>query len=241
MSDDRAVAAAPAGRLNLRLGQLLRLERERARLSQRALAARAGTSQQCVSRFETGFHAPTTAVVERLFEALGCQVRADVEALDADLDESIAVARRERDDDIRFMLGNLGSLLRWSGGLDYVIDGELAAALQGVPVRVTRADVAVAAADLPRLTDWIFTLPNCERWNERWRDFVGADRDPNRPGPLRWWTPLAELRVRLLETWPTPVPVVAGAEEVPVRPLLDVLRDDPQLDRVARRARVLGA
>lgn len=225
-----------AGRLTLSLGRLLRAERWRARLSQRALAARAGTSQQCVSRFETGHFAPTTTVIERLFEALDCQLRADVEALDADLDASIELARQEAADDVRYMLGNLAGLARRAGDLRYLIDGELAAALQGVPVRVNRVDLAIGAGDLPGLADWIHQLPNCQRWNDRWRDFVGADNDPTRPGPLRWWTPLAELRIRLLDSWPSPVTVVTERGQLAVRPLLDVLADDPQLARVARRA-----
>jgi transcriptional regulator with XRE-family HTH domain len=145
-------AAAKEGRLAARIGHLLRAERHRARLSQADLAREAGTSQQSVSQLETGRYEPTTAVIERLFAALGFQVRVDLEARDADLDGLILTGREQSDEDVQVMLDGLQMLMRWAGGLEYLLDGELAVRLQGVPVPVRPAyAIVVAEADLDGL------------------------------------------------------------------------------------------
>lgn len=220
-----------------RIGRLLRLERERVGWTQRGLARRAATSQQCVSRVERGVAAPTTAVIERLFGALGQQLRLDVEPLDADLDDGIDLARSQDPEVVASQLTNLGFLLRRAAGLRYVIDGELAALLHGVPIRTQRYDLAVAQDDLAALSNWVCTSFNWLRWNERWRDFSGYDVDPMRPGPLRWMTPYGEMRVRLLPELPPPVLIVVAGRGWPVRPLPAVEGDDSFVARVAARAR----
>lgn len=181
--------------------------------------------------------APTTTVIERLFRALGQQLRLDVEPLDADLDDAIDLARRQDPEAVAIQLEGLASLLRRAPGLGYVIDGELAALLHGVPIRTQRYDLAVAQDDLPALSNWVCSSFNWLRWNERWRDFSGYDVDPMRPGPLRWMTPYGEVRIRLLPELPPPVLVVAAGREWPVRPLPAVERDDSLVGRVAARAR----
>ncbi|MEV4760850.1 helix-turn-helix transcriptional regulator [Micromonospora sp. NPDC049559] len=256
-----------------RVGRLLRAEREAAGLSQEALAARVGLTQQQVSRFEHGGIEPTTGLIERLFDGLGQQLRLDVEARDADLDASIdaalaefaaaelAAQRRRAEEDgggeggeddeegdesfgtdtATLLLRDLDVLLRRAPELAYLIDGELAAALQRVPLRPTRIEVAVAGDDLPALADWIESIPNCLRWVERWRDFSGYDRSPLRPGPLRWMTPFGELRARLLPRLPPAVVVTtADGHGVPVRPLVEVQREDPHIARVIARAAARG-
>ncbi|MFK3981477.1 helix-turn-helix domain-containing protein [Micromonospora sp. NPDC050397] len=238
------------------LGRLLRAEREAAGFTQARFAARAGVSQQCVSHFERGTSAPTTTLVERLFGALGKQLRLDVEERDADLDAAMdAVAGRGdvtayRDDDgtevevddVDDRIWELGVLHRWAPPeLTYLVDGELAAVLQGVPIRPTRLDLALAEDDLALLDEWIRAIPNCLRWVERWRDFGGYDISPLRPGPLRWMTPYGELRVRLLPGVPTGVAVTASGRLLSVRPLIEVERDEPQIARIATRARTRAA
>ncbi|HEX5597504.1 MAG TPA: helix-turn-helix transcriptional regulator [Micromonosporaceae bacterium] len=224
-------------RLTREVGRLLRLEREHARLTQQALADRVGTSQQRVSRFETGAYAPTATMIERLFDALGLQIRLEIEARDADVDGAIAAVGKIDDEYVEGLLSDLVFLLRGADGLRYLIDGELAAYLQGVPIQPTRFDLAVAEHDLPRLANWICLIPNCLRWNERWRDFSNYDIDPLHPGPLRWRTQSGELRVRLLPALPAPVVVRVADREFPVRPLIDVESDDPQIARRLRRLR----
>jgi transcriptional regulator with XRE-family HTH domain len=220
-----------------RIGRLLRTERERASLTQEALAYRAGASQQCVSRFETGVTAPTTTMVDRLFAALGQQVRLDLEPLNADLDDQIARAKNSDGALVAVMLHDLRFLLRKTPDLRYLIDGELAAALHGVPIRPSRYDLAVADRDLDEFADWLCSLPNCLRFSERWRDYRGYDIDPRHAGPLRWRTPFGELCARLLPELPAGVPVCVDGWEVPVRPLFDVERDEPQIARILARVR----
>lgn len=238
------------------VGRLLRMEREAAGLNQTRFAVRAGVSQQCVSHFERGTSAPTTTLVERLFGALGKQLRLEVEERDADLDATMdAVTGRDdvtvyRDDDghevevddIDVRVWELGVLHRWAPpGLVYLLDGELAAALQGVPIRPTRLDLAVAEGDLPLLDEWIRAIPNCLRWVPRWRDFSGYDISPLRPGPLRWMSTYGELRVRLLPGLPAGIAVTASGRELSLRPLVEVERDEPQIGRIAARARTRAA
>ena len=49
--------------------------RRLAGLSQRSLAARAGTSQSAIARYESGVTAPSLATLERLLAACGRQLR----------------------------------------------------------------------------------------------------------------------------------------------------------------------
>ncbi|MGW4462918.1 helix-turn-helix domain-containing protein [Micromonospora sp. NPDC004704] len=227
------------------LGHLLRTEREAAGLTQARLAVRAGVSQQSLSRFESGRLAPTTTVVERLFDALGKQLRLEVEERDADLDAAIdAISEYEgiESDHVEMCLDDLNMMHRRApDGLVYLIDGRLAAVLQGVPIRPTRVEVAIAEDDLPRLDDWIYAIPNCRRWVERWRDFSGYDISPLRPGPLRWASTSGELCVRLLPRLPDAVPIRSRDRELAVRPLVEVERDDPQIARIAARVRARTA
>ena len=58
---------------------LLRQARTRAGLSQRDLARRAGTAQSVIARIERGQTSPTWATLERLLEAAGVHMRAQLE------------------------------------------------------------------------------------------------------------------------------------------------------------------
>jgi|SRR6267143_1245386 len=59
--------------------ELLRQARERAGLSQRQLAQRAGTAQSVVARIERGLTSPSWDTLERLLEAAGYELVAHVE------------------------------------------------------------------------------------------------------------------------------------------------------------------
>lgn len=52
-------------------GELLRSARQRAGLTQRELAARAGTAQSVVARIESGTTSPTAATLEHLVRCCG--------------------------------------------------------------------------------------------------------------------------------------------------------------------------
>lgn len=53
---------------------LIRTSREAAGLSQEALAARAGTSQPAVSRYESGISSPSVETLDRLLAAMGARL-----------------------------------------------------------------------------------------------------------------------------------------------------------------------
>ena len=59
--------------------ELVREARERAGLSQRAMAERAGTAQSVVARVETGVTDPGTETLTRLLEATGYELRCELE------------------------------------------------------------------------------------------------------------------------------------------------------------------
>lgn len=61
-------------------GTILRDARQRAGLSQRELARRAGTAQSVVARIETGHTSPSFRTLERLLAATGMSLRAELEA-----------------------------------------------------------------------------------------------------------------------------------------------------------------
>ncbi|SRR6266540_2514022 len=58
---------------------LLRQARTRAGLSQRALARRAGTAQSVIARIERGQTSPTWETLERLLDAAGVDISAQLE------------------------------------------------------------------------------------------------------------------------------------------------------------------
>jgi transcriptional regulator with XRE-family HTH domain len=63
---------------NLDPGRLVREARSRAGLSQRELASRAGTSQSVVARIESGQTRPGSAILNRLLEAAGFDLRTEL-------------------------------------------------------------------------------------------------------------------------------------------------------------------
>ena len=72
--------------------ELLRRARDRRGLSQRDLAAVAGSSQSALSSYERGGRSPTVRTLDRLLAACGLQVRAELEPLLADVDERLDAA-----------------------------------------------------------------------------------------------------------------------------------------------------
>ena len=63
-------------------GDLLRLARTKADLTQSALAARAGVAQSLISAYENGHRQPTLPVLKRLLAAAGFELRTRLEAPD---------------------------------------------------------------------------------------------------------------------------------------------------------------
>ena len=65
---------------------LIRTTRERTGLSQDGLAARAGTSQPAVSRYESGSSSPSVETLDRLLAAMGARLELAAEASPRRLD-----------------------------------------------------------------------------------------------------------------------------------------------------------
>lgn len=220
-------------RLRLGVGELLRARRGAARLSQDRLARDAGVTQSLISRVERGMTVPSIDLVERLFAALGLQLRVAAEPLDADLDAELdrisLVPLRNR-----FANSDWPYLVKTLGGLPYVIEGALAAMAQGAPVPVRTADIAVAFRDVDAFDTWL-RCRGAARWNERWQEFGYGDPDPRLDGPLRWQVCLCELRARICRELPEWVEIRIGETVLRVAPLLQLELTDPMVAGLVRR------
>jgi transcriptional regulator with XRE-family HTH domain len=85
--------------------ELVRIARERAGLTQRALAERAGTTQSVVGRIEAGIGSPRVETVERLVEAAGFHVRVVLEPI---MPQDPVIDAYKRDIDRSLLRDNLG-------------------------------------------------------------------------------------------------------------------------------------
>ncbi|GAA3759314.1 helix-turn-helix domain-containing protein [Micromonospora maritima] len=222
-------------RLAGQVARAVRHERERAGLTQQALAGRAGLSQAAVARIERGDRLPSLPTVERLLGALGRQLRIEVEPLDshldATLDEAAGTALPERIEDL-----GLNRIVDALGDLPYVLAGGTAALLQGAPLPVDAVEVAVRWRDSPRLTAFL-EQSRAQRWNARWEEWGGVHPEPEEPGEHRWLTRYGELRARMCEDLPEPVEVRVGDRTYPVEPLVEVEVADRRTAELLRRYR----
>lgn len=106
-----------------RAGSLVAAARASAGLSQRELAARAGTTQATVARIETGRTSPTLGTLARLVTAAGFQLRVDlarpeqrdvtIEAYKRDIDRTLLQENLKRTPEQR--LRGLAALARFAG------------------------------------------------------------------------------------------------------------------------------
>ena len=219
--------------LRHRLGELLRARRQAAGLSQDVLAQESGLNQALVSRVERGVVSPTVDTVERLFAALGLQLRCTAERVDAHLDaelarlEAIPVAMRLGDSDWPYLVNQLSDV-------PHVIEGPLAALVQDVPITVDALDLVLAAADLAAFDAWL-QRHSATRWSERWQEFRWSNPDPRIDGPLRWRVAFGELRARVCTTLPDWLEVRRGDTEYRVRPLAALELENPTAAGLLRR------
>lgn len=230
-------------RLERQLGSLLQNERQRRGLTQDQLATRAGVPRQQVTRFEVGQRAVTSTLADRLFGELGLQLRVAVEAAGSGLDAEIEKVRADLAARQHMVLADLRLLsARHRPGFAWLLDGEGAALLQGVPVAARRIDLLVAAGEVDGLAEWVVRV-GLRRYDERAREFGWGDPDPRAAGPLRWSNGMVELAVWLVAELPPPVlvtvPGFAAGEEhrAAVRALTEVEADFPAVARVLSRLR----
>jgi transcriptional regulator with XRE-family HTH domain len=132
----------------MRIGCLLRRARESRELSQEDLAELSGISQSVISAYERERKQPGWVAAERLFAAMGLQMRIELEPLDADLDRQIdayaAMTAEERLRALPYVLKALDSHLE---GIPLVVTGAAAAALHGASVPVRRVDLLLPDTD----------------------------------------------------------------------------------------------
>ena len=217
------------------IARTLRHERDRAGLTQQALAARAGLSQAAIARIERGDRLPGLTTVERLLAALDRQLRIEAEPLDSHLDAALdelagsdPVERLDR-------LG-LDRLVDALGDLPHVLAGSTAAMVQGAPIPVEAVEIAVRWRDSPSFTAFL-SRALAQRWNARWEEWGGVRHEPEEPGAHRWRTRHGELRARMVEELPEPIEVRLGGRTYPVEPLVQVEVADRRAAELLRRHR----
>lgn len=222
-------------RLAVELGQLLRRERERQRITQLEAAERCGVTQQAIARIESGRHASSLATIERVLAALGRQLRVDTEDLDEHLDQLITKRAAGLTNEVAITLSRLSYVRKWMAGIDYRLDGTLGAAAHGIPVRVAGFEFAIAECQLGQLAEWIMRLPGPDRWVEEKGDFFRRNPDPREPGAMRWLFQGVEIRTRLMSELPPLIQMRIRDEEVGVLSVLDLDDPDGEIQRVRKR------
>lgn len=78
-------------------GELLKEVRRRHGLTQAQLAARARTSQAAISRIERGLVSPSVAMLERLLDLMGEELRLDAQPIDYGHDPTLIRGNLEHD------------------------------------------------------------------------------------------------------------------------------------------------
>jgi len=219
-------------------GRLIRTTREARGLSQARLAARAGITQQRLSKLEQGIVDPRLADLERLFAGLRLRLRletAPVAALAAEEDDLLlGVPEQERLDGVFFLCRFLDRF----ADVPHLVGGRMAALAHGLPVRARRLDLLVTHAERASLAEAIRRF-SAVRWNERSQDFSGY-LPPERPNPMRWLVSgIWELRVGLYDQLPGPVVTWLGDWELPVPPLPWLEANDPDIADLHGRLRAL--
>jgi transcriptional regulator with XRE-family HTH domain len=232
-------------------GDFIRAHRERAGLTQRELAERAGISQAVVSRIEKGRQLPTLDQIDRVLDVLGLMLRLESVPAWAAIDEAVEQARSVEEvfieaEDRLYLPGGFhirrikGSLDQ--AGIDFRFSGLTAAALLGAPVPVSACDLMVtdSAETLDAFDLWLCRA-EASRWSDRWQEYGFDIVDPRVPGAMRWMTILGELTLQTATTLPPAVAVEFCGERLPVIGLADIEVADRQVARVLDRLRALRA
>jgi transcriptional regulator with XRE-family HTH domain len=216
------------------IARRLRTEREAAGLTHAELASRSGVSAASLSRIERGTLAPSIDNLEKIFVGLGLQVLLTTEPIE-DLD-----AEPDRDSWLplttRLEKSGMTQLLRTLDPLPYVIDGGLAAVLQGVALPVEELELDIAWRDAGRFTGWLVRRL-AYRWHDTHQEFRVHDLDPRAPGSHYWQTATGKVRAHMVDELPESIEIKVGDIAYPVRPIDDIETADEQTARLLRRHR----
>jgi transcriptional regulator with XRE-family HTH domain len=217
------------------LGATLRHQRELRNLRQADLAERAEVSQGTVARVERGDRA-ALPMVEKLFAALGLQVRIEVEPLDAQIDTALAklAAKPIAEHIAELRLAEIADQLV---DLPFAFDGATAALLQGAPIPGHLVHLAMEWSAADAFTTWLEGHYG-QRWHDRWEEYGYLDLHPSRPGAHRWSSIVGQLTVRLVDVLPATIEVRHGERSFRVVPLADVEIADADTARLLQRRRV---
>jgi transcriptional regulator with XRE-family HTH domain len=224
------------------IGRLLRQTREGSALTQEALAAASGVRQTAISAYERERRVPAWKTAERLFAAMGVQMRIELESLDADIDRQIdsyaAMSWPERARKLPYYLLRLDTQFP---GVPLVVTGAAAAALHGAPVPVSRIDLLVQDTDaaLKALCAPLRELL-ARLWDPETESWVGSAFYPAVLRELKtsqWMVFLDQIRVTLVKALPEGVTVVVDGAKIPVLPLHEIELTDPEAARLLARLR----
>lgn len=216
---------------------LIRYERERRFLTQERLAELSGVDSRRISAYERRERQPRLDDAERVLAGMGLQLRLETEALssdiDARLDELLALSTVERIARLRVALPEL---LDWLAPGEPVVEGTVAAIIQGAPIDATMLALSVARERLDDFATAMMRFPPA-RWNERWQDYGVSSSDPRQPGPMRWRSHFGEFTLRVADSLSEFLTVRIDETELRVRPLSHVEIDDPAVSEQLRRFR----
>ena len=192
------------------LGVVLRTVRDRAVLSQKELAARAGLSQAVVSRMERG-HRCSWPVFCRLLDAMGFEpvvtARRRKPDLDLEVERLASMTAEQRVAEHDLFLHWLPRIMPSEG---WAVDGDAALAAHGVPVTPYR--ILVAVVDNPQMQARV--------------DEMRSDM-------------MAPFEFRVVPALPALVHVAAGDALVPLMPLNEIdLGEVDSQERTDREAAV---
>jgi transcriptional regulator with XRE-family HTH domain len=223
-----------SGALRQEISRLLRQEREAAGLTHADLAARSGVAASSLSRIERGTLAPSIDNLEKIFTGLGLRIRLSTERPE----ETTALVDRDAWLPLatRLEKSGLGQLLRTLDTVPHVVDGALAATMQGAPLPIEVLEVDIAWRDAGRFTGWLVRRL-AYRWHETHQEFRVHDLDPRAPGPHYWQTAVGRVRARMVDDLPESIEVKVGDTVYHVRPIAEVGSDDEKTARAIERFR----
>lgn len=241
----------------MRVGTLLRQARERAGISQRVLAQKAGTSRSRVSSYENEGVSPTVETLDRLLAACGLQARVTLEPLLADVDtrvdamvngtcdleplgpaETLINLIRTLDDHPEATYLSFGRKPMRLGPVRWAFDGAVALQLHGLAAALDLIEVVVLADDATR--SWLMAISaqgyargQVVDWREDDWSLLREATD----GVL--FSLLSLLRVRIVDETPQSVLISVPwhDEPVPVATVDEVERGHPAHEEVLKRWR----